>query len=307
MKLKMYVGKVMIQNHSPKTTGKVAGFRRITALVLCACCLSACSLKMMYNNADRFVRWQVNDYVELNAEQKKFLNTQIKDVLDWHRNQHLPLYSEYFLTLSQQVTDEVSPERVKDIIDQFILWGEEIELRSMPAAIGMLASLTDEQIAALPERLAEDNRKFAEDEMDKPLGDIQSQWAGDFTDALERFTGRLDRGQRDYIVKQADGYQPERVLWIEYRQRWQKDLLKLLEKRREQQFAEEFRKLVGARESYYGSEFTRVSKDNQKLGVNMAAHVLSNLTPKQSQRFSDTLREWGEDFAELAAQRQEPG
>jgi len=31
---------------------------------------SACSLKMAYNNMDRLVRWQMSDYLDLDAQQR---------------------------------------------------------------------------------------------------------------------------------------------------------------------------------------------------------------------------------------------
>lgn len=262
----------------------------------------ACSMKLMYNNLDRFIRWQVNDYVDLNPEQKRFLNEQVTEVLYWHRKNHLPQYSEYFLTLSQQVTDEISPEGIRLLMDQFMVWGEEIESRSLPVVITMLASLTDEQVAALPERLTASNEEFAEAELEGTVEDWQAQWAEDFTDVVERFTGRLDDKQKAYISRRSAAYQPERVMWAEYRARWQKDMLVLLERRQQAQFAQEFRNLVAAREDYYGPVFALVNKENEQLGVETASHVFSNLTERQTRRFSETLRQWGEDFAELSEQ-----
>ncbi|MEM9621878.1 MAG: DUF6279 family lipoprotein [Pseudomonadota bacterium] len=264
--------------------------------------LPACSLKMMYNNADRFIRWQINDYVDLNPEQRTFLNTQISATLEWHRQNHLPLYSAYFLNLSAQVEDGLTPNKIRQLIDQFMVWGEEIEYQTMPVVIEFLTSMTDEQVAALPERLAEGNREFAEDELEGDLADHQAQWATDFTDVIARFTGRLSDDQKAYIERRATAYQPERLLWIAYRERWQEDLLVLLEAREEPGFADAFRQLVGDREKYYGPEFTRVSKENEALGIEMTAYVFSNLSERQTRRFSATLQEWGEDFAELAEQ-----
>ena len=273
--------------------------------ILLLCLLAsvpACSLKLMYNNLDRFIRWQVSDYVDLNAEQKRFLNKQVTEVLYWHRKNHLPLYSDYFITLSQQVTDEVTPESIRSMMAQFFVWGEEIESHALPVATAMLASLTDAQVAALPERLQASNLEFAEDEMEGSLAEQQARWAEEFADAMQRFTGRLDEQQKAYIARRAGSYQPERVMWAEYRQRWQQDMLLLLDERKQSTFAEDFKQLVHARESYYGETFAAINKANEQLGLETASYVLSNLSEKQNQRFSQTLREWGEDFAELASQ-----
>jgi len=260
------------------------------------------SVNMMYNNVDRFIRWQISDYVDLNAEQKAFLNEQISATLYWHRKNHLPLYSEYFINLSKQVEDDVTPNKIRQMMEQLFVWGEEIEQQALPVAIELMISMTDEQVAALPQRFVAGNQEFAEAELEGDLQDHQAAWAEGFADALARFTGRLSNTQKDYIERRSGAYQPERVMWVAYRERWQEDLLELLQERQSEQFADEFRLLVKNREHYYGAEFAKVSKDNEQLGIEVSAYVLSNLSEKQAQRFSQTLREWGEDFAELAEQ-----
>ena len=154
----------------------------------------------------------------------------------------------------------------------------------------------------MPARLDKSNEEIAEDELDISLEKVQANWARDFADVLERFVGRLQRDQKDYILRKASAYQPERVLWAEYRQRWQADFIKLLARRDQKGFAEDFIALSKARDAYYGEAFTKVSAENIQLSREVAAHLLSNLTIRQSERFSESLLELAEDFEELAAQ-----
>ena len=276
---------------------------KVLVVLLCALSLSACSIKFAYNNVDRLVRWQMSDYLDLNEAQRDYLQAELKTLMAWHRTQHLPQYAALMYELADQWSDGVTEAQIDALFVQMFAWGDEIEERGMPLAIDILTSMTDEQVAALPRKLEKSNLEWSEDERDKPLEKIQSQWAKEFEDVLERFTGRLIQPQRDYLQRRAGAYQPERVLWAEYRRRWQADLLKLLEKRADEaQFAVQFRALVAAREDYYGEEFTRVSDENTLLGQEIAAYLLSNLTEKQAERFADSLRELAEDFEELSAQ-----
>lgn len=268
-------------------------------LVVC----SGCSVKFAYNNVDRLVRWQVSDYFDLDVDQKAYLQAQVQELLAWHRVNHLPQYARYLETLAVQLSDGATQTQIAGVFAQFLVWGYEIEDRALPAAAHILASLSDEQVAALPARLEKSNIEFSEDELDASETQIQAEWADDFEDVMERFTGRLDRKQRAYIERRASAYVPERVLWAEYRRRWQADMLALLEQRRHTEgFAAEFRALTKAREDYYGEEYTRISEQNIQLSREIAAHVLSNLSDKQSARFAESLQELAEDFEELAAQ-----
>jgi hypothetical protein len=263
---------------------------------------SACSVKFAYNNVDRLVRWQVSDYLDLDNTQRELLQTEVNNLMDWHRREHLPEYAIFVEGLAKQWSDGVSEAQIEALFEQLMAWGEDIQVQGMPAAIKMMRSLTDEQVAALPAKLEKSNVELAEDEFDLALADVQAAWADDFADALERFTGRLVKAQREYLTRRALAYQPERELWAEYRRRWQADWMTLLKRRDEAEFDAEFRRLDAARESYYGKEYTRVSAENIVLSREVAAYLLSNLTEKQSARFNDALLELAQDFAELAEQ-----
>lgn len=264
-------------------------------------CTTGCSVKFAYNNVDRLVRWQMSDYFDLNSDQRRLLDTQIEELMSWHRREHLPEYAILLESLATQWSDGVSQAQIEALFQQMFVWGDEIEEQGMPIAIRLMQSLTDEQVAGLPARLEKSNQEFEEDELDVELAEVQEAWADDFADGLERFTGRLQKAQRDCLRLRATAYQPERVLWTEYRRRFQADLMKLLLKRNEPEFDAEFRRLAAARESYYGEEYARVSEHNIALSREIASHVLSNLTEKQGGRLKDALLDLAQDFQELAA------
>jgi hypothetical protein len=273
------------------------------AIFLCLLILvtSGCSIKFAYNNADRLVRWQMSDYFDLDAEQKDYLQDQVVEFMAWHRAEHLPLYADYLYDMSERAGDGVSERQIQEMFQQLLLWGKDVEDRGMPAAIHLLTSLSDEQVAALPAKLEKSNLDITEQDLDLSVEQIQSRWAEDFEDALERFTGRLGYEQRAYLGRRATAYQPENLLWAGYRRRWQAEMLRLLKDRNDvETFDRGFRQLVTARESYYGPVYKRLSDDNIALSREVASYLLSNLTEKQSERFVDTLRQWAEDFEELA-------
>ncbi|XOV84508.1 MAG: DUF6279 family lipoprotein [bacterium] len=277
---------------------------RIICVMGLILCTSACSVKFAYNNVDRLVRWQMSDYLDLNNAQRDLLDTQIEAFMAWHRREHLPEYAVFVESLATQWSDGVSEAQIESLFEQMFIWGEDIQDQGLPAAIMLMQSLTDEQLAALPERLEKSNQEIAEDELGVALDKVQEAWAEDFADGLERFTGRLLKPQREYLSRRATAYQPERVLWADYRRRFQADMMQLLVRRHEPEFDLEFRRLNAARESYYGEEFTRVSDQNIALSREIASYILSNLTEKQSERLKDALLDLARDFQELAAQAQ---
>lgn len=264
---------------------------------------TGCSVKMAYNNLDRLVRWGVSDYVDLNAAQKEVLQSELATVHEWHRRNHLPLYAAYTQRLARELPDGVTAAQLADMFEQFEVWSGEVEERFNPLVINIMVSLSDEQVAALPARLDKNNTELAEPEADKPLREVQLLWAEEFGDGLKNFTGRLSKTQRAYLERRSLEYQPERVLWADYRARFQAELLALLQRRQDKEaFASGYKSLVANREAYYGPELTAVFANNLRLNREAAAHILSNLSERQSAKFVEALEDLGEDFAELAAQ-----
>lgn len=274
---------------------------RAGGLLLLALLVGGCSVKFAYNNADRLLRWQVSEYVDLDREQKALLSARLDEFMTWHRRTQLPEYADQMYLWSQQLTDQVTPDQIAGIFEQIMLWGERMEDRGLPIAAEIMAGLSDDQVARLAPRLELSNVEIAEPEFGVTEEEAQQSWAREFEDAMERFTGRLDIRQRNYIQRRAGAYQPERVLWAEYRRRWQADLLSLLDQRHSDEFAAAFSELSRAREDYYGEQYTRVSEENIELSREVAAYVLSNLSQRQSDRLQDSLTKLADDFAELAA------
>ncbi len=277
--------------------------RRSMGFVLAAVVLSGCSIKMAYNNMDRLVRWQVNDYVRLDSTQEEFLDAQLNHFMSWHRRSHLPLYADYVVVLSSQLTDHPNEASLKRIFTQLSVWSEEVEVRLLPAVVGVLAKLSDTQVSELASNMEENNIEMAEADDDASIDEIQARWAGELKDSFSRFAGRLTTQQKSYLKMRSGQFQPEGVLWAQYRRRWQADLLLLLKQREDlDALTLGYRGLVERRESYYGEVLSKINQQNNTLRRQVAVHFLANMSAKQSARFVESMEDLAQDFRELAAQ-----
>jgi len=205
--------------------------RRVLVLALVLLVLNffnACSIKPIYNNLDRLIVWQVGDYLDLNRDQKASLRTDLAVLLKWHRESHLILYADWLAELPNQYSDGVSARMIEDLFDQMLVWGEEIENQAMPLMTDVLVSLNEGQIDHLESEFRGANEEWVDVERGESLEDYQRGWSEEIEDAIERFTGRLNAEQLDYLKRKSVMYQPERVLWGEYRERWQRDFFVLL-------------------------------------------------------------------------------
>lgn len=271
-------------------------------LLLLLLAASGCSVQFAYNNLDRLARWSLSDYVDMDSAQRAYFDAAFDDLWVWHRGNHLPQYADFLDTVAVGFADGTSAAEMQRLVDRVVAWAEEVQERAMPATVDMLASLSDAQVEALARTLAEGNREMAEPELDVPLEEIRTLWQEEFTERFTRFSGRLTSVQRAYLSSRAEDYLPERVLWAEYRERWQADLLALLQHRGDADgFGRGLRELIAHRELYYGHELSEVSEHNVVLLRETSVWLVNSLTDRQRQRFADRLTGLADDFRQLAA------
>ncbi len=68
--------------------------------------LSACSSRLVYNNADYLVKWWVGKYIDFNDQQQQTVDSTIDRWLSWHRQSQIPLYQAQLQTLRAQVSQQ---------------------------------------------------------------------------------------------------------------------------------------------------------------------------------------------------------
>ncbi len=246
------------------------------------------------------MRWGVNDYVNMNEAQRALFKEEFAKLHYWHRTEHLPLYADFLEALPTTLSDSVDPQELLALENTMMGWAREVVEAGVPLAVAIMQSMTEEQVARLPARLEESNREIEKTELGKSVEASQARWRKEVEDIFTRFAGRLTPPQDEYLLAQSVRYIPERVLWAEYRRRWQGDLLKLLEARSDPAFAQRFADLAANREAYFGTELTAIFDNNENLGRETAAWLLNHMPERQTVRMYTRFVELAEDFQELA-------
>lgn len=180
-------------------------------IVLAIALLSGCSAtRLAYTNADVFLRWQANRYFDFNGEQSEALDTRIAFFLAWHRAEALPQYA--------RLADEAGRRLARGLAREDLIWGYDAlraqTRESLRAAATEMAGLLDRlepgQIDRLERRFAEDNRKFARENLSGTVEERRKRrvkrnlerledWFGPLTDAqLERVKRYSERAPQGY-------------------------------------------------------------------------------------------------------------
>ena len=166
------------------------------ALVL----LSGCSVtRVAYNNADVFLRWQANSYFDFQGEQSEELDRGLAAFLAWHRAKALPKYV--------PIGEEAAARMLRGVKREDLEWSYDAVRDQIREALGeaagevaaLLDRLSAEQIGHLERRLAEENRKFAKEQVQGSVEQRQERRVKRNVERLEEWFGSLSDAQLERV------------------------------------------------------------------------------------------------------------
>ena len=277
-------------------------------MIVCLCLASTgCGIKLLYNNVDRMILWDLDKYVELDDKQMDYLRAELDVVLYWHRTTQLPQYAVMLRDIDAAVTMGLTREHMAVFEERMLGYGEAILGESVPMMAEILYDLSEEQAADLAVRSEKVNQKYLKEIDGLSRAERQERWAKDFRDAYGMFVGKVTKEQRAIIAAEQGRYRPEEEVWVEYRRRWQGYLQEMLAKRGAYSaFELRFKDLAMNRERWYGPEYEAVFMHNEQLYRDLSLALTAAMTEKQHETLTDKLNEWADVLEELSVEGKPP-
>jgi hypothetical protein len=263
------------------------------ALVL----LAGCSMmRLGYENADTLLRWQANNYFDFEGEASAELDRRIAAFLAWHRPNALPQYA--------KLAEEASRRIARGLKRGDLEWGYDSFRVQARGALGaaatemapLLDSLAAGQITHLEQRLAEDNRKFAREQLQGTVEERSERRFRRNLKRLEDWYGSLSEEQAGLVRRYA-------------RTPLSGELHDLDRKRRQREFvamlrAKEARKRLAAWaqdwEAGRDPAYVRAARANREAYYELLLELDRTLTPEQRRTAADRMSEYAATFASLA-------
>lgn len=271
---------------------------RASVAVLAALLLSACSaIQIGYRNADTFLRWHANSYFDFEGEQSEELDTRIAAFLDWHRAAALPGYA--------KLLDEAAARTGRGLSRADIAWAYDsarAQLREGLAkaaaeAAPLLDKLPAAKIVHLEQRLAEDNRKFARQQLSGSVEERRERRLKRNVERLEDWLGGLSDAQIRRVRQYASSAPLAAEMRDRDRRRRQAELLAMLRERRAGQ------RLAGwAADWDHGRtpEYAAASRQMLDAYFDMLLDLDRTLSAEQRRHAVNRLRFYAENFRVLA-------
>jgi len=270
-------------------------------LLLCLSLLiSACSRAgLAYRNLDWLVPWRLNDYLNLDSQQKAWLKPRLQTHLQWHCSAELPRYIDW-LQATESILAQPQPDSAQ-LLEQFAQFDaalKRIGIEITPTAIELLQGLSEQQVRELYAAMDEDNLEDRQDFLDPPLTTQISERQTRMQERLRPWLGRLNTAQTEHIATWANSLGEQNRLWLENRQLWQAELRKVVAERDSADFAERLTPLLQQRERYYSDEYRASYGHSRQALATLFSQLLSSSDEAQRERLSHRLRDLRRDLAE---------
>ena len=175
---------------------------KIVFIFLLLAALQGCSVtRLAYNNADTFLRWQANSYFDFQGEQSDELDRALAAFLAWHRAKALPEYARLAEDAAARIQRGARREDLEWGYDAIRVQAREALGAAAAESAGLLDRLSPGQITHLEQRLAEENRKFAKEQVQGTLEERNKRRVKRTADQLEEWFGALSDAQIERVQR----------------------------------------------------------------------------------------------------------
>ena len=279
-----------------------ASFSRfLSALLVFAFVLAGCSAnRFLYNRADTFVRWTIDDYVDLTSEQQKQFDADLDGLLEWHRRDELPLYRDFIVSSLDALEGGVTIDEAILISGGIDEAANRLQVKLVDLLLGSAEGLTDGQIRDFLDELDRQQEEYAQERLIRD----NIEYADDAADSLrrlgKRLLGRLNDDQKALIQSRSTELMRIDRLWHEDRSAWGAKLGTILESRLPG-WQTEVRVLGDTRSEARTPAYVAGIEHNGDVILGLLVEVINGRTDRQDRRMRGFLDDLIADIDALTA------
>jgi len=280
--------------------------RRILIISTLILILTGCSsVKMGYRFFDNAIRWKINEYVSLNHSQSVALTQGINGFHLWHQQTQLPLYASFMGRKAVQFEQAtLSPQDFSKIYDEAFAIAMVSVDKLGPVITDMLLSLEDKQIPAVIKNMERESAK----DLKKDFGITPKQRSlkrqNKMIQRLAKFTGGLNKTQRDLIAEWASALPIDEKILTEQQARFVEALSKLLNNRSNpEMFSRSVLAQFKTPEQFSSAAYRQSYQKRKQVTLKLMSDLFNSLTPFQKTRLIASVKQYQADFLSLAPRK----
>ncbi|KJZ36093.1 DUF6279 family lipoprotein [Pseudomonas fluorescens] len=276
-------------------------FKHIAVVLTVTLALGACSrVGLAYRNLDVIIPWTLSDYLDMNGEQKSWLNERLKEHLSWHCTTQLPGYLDWLdrlqtMIATNQVTDAALQARAREAEQAIAETAREIT----PSAIELLQGLDDKQVAEMNDAFAKDQRKRQEEYLKPSLDQQIKERGARMEKRLNDWLGPLNATQQQRVTTWSNALGEQNTQWLANRVHWQKQFSAAVAQRQSPQFPQRIETLLVNRESLWTPAYRQAFANTETQARSLFVDLMAESTPNQRARLLKKVEGVKKDFSDL--------
>ncbi|WP_223547473.1 DUF6279 family lipoprotein [Pseudomonas sp. A-B-19] len=273
----------------------------VVLTIAIALALGACSrVGLAYRNLDVIIPWTLSDYLDMNGEQKSWLNERLKEHLSWHCSTQLPGYLDWLdrlqtMIATNQVTDAALQARAHEAEQAIAETAREIT----PSAVELLQGLDDKQVTEMNDAFAKDQRKHQEEYLKPSLSQQIEERGERMEKRLNDWLGPLSISQQQRVATWSNALGDQNTQWIANRIHWQKQFSAAVAQRQSPQFPQRIETLLVNRESLWTPAYRQAFANTEAQARSLFVDLMAESTPNQRERLLKKIERVRKDFSDL--------
>ncbi|QCI13962.1 hypothetical protein E6B08_22600 [Pseudomonas putida] len=263
--------------------------------------LAACTrIDLAYRNLDRLVPWSLDDYLDMNSEQKALLDDRLKQHLAWHCKTQLPGYLDWLdrvrdMVAEDQVTDQALQQRTDEARQAIGRVAEAIT----PSAAELLRGMSDAQVAEMRDTFRDDISERQKKYVDTPVAQQIIRRTERMEKRLTPWFGELTPTQQQRVQAWSQALGDQNREWIANRAHWQQQLLLAMNQRNDASFEPRLATLLQRKESLWTPEYRAAYQNTEQQARSLLVDLVQQSTPQQRRFLQDRLSKVRADFSGL--------
>jgi hypothetical protein len=257
------------------------------------------STTFVYNRLDFIIPWYVDNYVDLNRDQKRTLDELLDPFLIWHRTEELPTYLPLLDALDGLLDSDISAAQLETLVTDAEEAWLRVESRGLEWMISLGEELSEQQMQSFLEELRDKQEEYEEKYLTRSDEEYHEEAYDNLRDSAQDYLGRLDWGQRSTFEEAAARLQRSDGIWLRERAAWLDRMEDILE--REPGWQQALRDTLGERQRTTSTEYREVYEHNASVLFKAVATVLNTREAKQDKRLRGKIQDLREDLQALIA------
>lgn len=253
--------------------------------------LSACLVRMAYNNADWLLLWQLDDYFDLTPPQQEFLKEHLRAHLHWHRETELEKTIAFLRRTQAATAGSVTKTELETAEAELAALRNTLANRLADDSAEFFTQVSDEQLDYLQKSLQKANKDW-ERGAKRPPRQRSIERTERVLDIVTDWIGPLSNAQEKQLTLSIEHLPDILEIWLAHTRQRQQQFVDLVRSARTDRAAAR-----AAFIAWIGADDAPPELRTHRAAIHELILEIDRLsTPKQHEHFNRKLQTWIDDL-----------